>query len=308
MKSEGLSGLMPILATPFSENAELDVKSLARVVEFQLESRVDGVAVFGMASEGFAISRAERSSILEVVAEVAGDKFPIVAGVNGTSSANAIEQGKEALDGGACALMVLPPFMVKPDSSQVRDFYSEVAAATKAPVMVQDAPGVTGVTMSVDQILELSRLEFVSSVKVESPPTFDKVASLNAALKASEFAVFGGNNAQFCVQEYSAGASGTMPACEIADLVGGLLRILASGEVGEARREWMRLLPLLAFGSQTGIAWEVHKEVLVYRGIIDSAAVRSPAKRMSSATRRLLHDILEDLDLPDLDAAVKSTA
>ncbi|WP_244632021.1 dihydrodipicolinate synthase family protein [Microbacterium sp. Se63.02b] len=143
-----LHGLMPILATPFDESGRLDRESLRRLVEFQLASGVDGVAVFGMASEGFALTTEERRVILDDVVGVVDGRVPVIAGVNGTSTATSIEQSLLAEEGGADALMVLPPFMVKPPAGTLVDFYGEVAAATSLSVMVQDAPGVTGVAMA----------------------------------------------------------------------------------------------------------------------------------------------------------------
>ncbi|AIJ25622.1 dihydrodipicolinate synthase family protein [Amycolatopsis methanolica] len=46
------TGLIPILATPFTADGELDLPSLRSLVEFQLSCGVEGLAVFGMASEG----------------------------------------------------------------------------------------------------------------------------------------------------------------------------------------------------------------------------------------------------------------
>lgn len=164
-----LHGLMPILATPFDESGALDRAGLRRLVEFQLASGVDGVAVFGMASEGFALTTEERRTILDDVVRVVDGRIPVIAGVNGTSTATSIEQALLAEEGGADALMVLPPFMVKPPAATLVDFYGDVAAATSLSVMVQDAPGVTGVVMAPALIAEIARLDGVDSVKVEAP-------------------------------------------------------------------------------------------------------------------------------------------
>lgn len=289
-------GLVPILATPFEPDGALDCPSLRRLVEFQLASGVDGVAVFGMASEGFALTADDRRRILATVSDVVAGAVPIVAGVNGTSTVTAIEQARE-IGGSATALMVLPPFMVKPSPAQLVDFYGDVAATTDAEVMVQDAPGSTGVAMSPSLIVELSKLHGVTSVKVESPPTAPKVSAVVDAIDGADFAVLGGQNSLFALEEYSRGAIGTMPACEFPDLLAPVLTDWASGRRAEARAAFTRLLPLIQFGLQQGIAWAVHKEVLVARGVIANASVRSPARDLDAAGRASLADILTDLDM-----------
>ncbi|MBB4905379.1 dihydrodipicolinate synthase family protein [Actinophytocola algeriensis] len=285
-------GLVPILATPFLPDGSLDLPSLRRLTEFQLASGVDGVAVFGMASENFALTAAERDVVLRSVTDVVAGAVPVVAGVAATSTVTALEQ-VAAFDG-VSAVMVLPPFMVKPGRAQLVEFYASVAAAGPE-VMVQDAPGATGVAMPVPLIVELAKLPGVTSVKVESPPAAPKVAAVVDAVGDPEFAVLGGQNAQFCLAEYAGGAVGTMPACEFPDL---LAPVLADWRSPSARAAFTRLLPLVLAGLQQGIAWSIHKEVLVRRGIIAHATVRSPAGTPSRATLAELDTVLADLELP----------
>ncbi|WP_102193186.1 dihydrodipicolinate synthase family protein [Microbacterium aurantiacum] len=300
-----LHGLMPILATPFDEAGALDRDSLRRLVEFELASGVDGVAVFGMASEGFALTADERRTILDDVVRIVDRRVPVVAGVNGTSTATSIEQALIAEEGGADALMVLPPFMVKPPAATLVDFYGEVAAATALSVMVQDAPGVTGVSMPPALIAEIARLDGVDSVKIEAPPTAPKVGAVVDAVGDSDFAVLGGQNAQFCLEEYARGAVGTMPACEFPDLLAPVLADFVAGRVDDARAGFRRMLPLVLIGLQGGIAWAVHKEVLVARRIIEHATVRYPAARLDAGSRAAVDLVIEELDLPRLPASVR---
>ena len=226
-------GLVPILATPFLPDGSLDRPGLRRLTTFQLNSGAQGVGVFGMASEGFALTGHERAQILSDVVGVLGGAIPVIAGVAATSTTTAVEQAKQAEAGGASALMVLPPFMAKPSQSQIVDFYGTVAAAVSTEVMVQDAPGATGVTMSVSLIAELSALAGVTSVKIEAPPTAPKVGAVFAAIDRDSFAVLGGQNSQFVLDEYARGAVGTMPACEFTDE---LALVLAEWDAGGKRR------------------------------------------------------------------------
>ncbi|MER6461983.1 dihydrodipicolinate synthase family protein [Streptomyces sp. NPDC001288] len=292
------TGLIPILATPFTDTGRLDVASLRSLVEFQLAGGVDGLAVFGMASEGFALTGEERAVILRVVRDVAGDGVPLVAGVNGTSTVLALEQARQAAAGGADQLMVLPPFLAKPGRQQVIDFYGEIAAAGEADIMIQDAPGVTGVPIDVAAIAALAAVPGITSVKVEAAPTPPKVAAV-ADVAPAGFAVLGGQNALSLIEEHAAGSVGTMPACEFADLLRGVLDDLRAGNRRAARAAFGRLLPLIHLGMRPGQAWAVHKEVLRRRGVIASATVRLPAQELDPATAGALDDILEDLRLPD---------
>lgn len=286
------TGLIPILATPFTDAGELDVPSLRTLVEFELASGADGLAVFGMASEGFALTAAERAVILREVRAVAGADVPIVAGVNGTSTVGALEQVRAAE--GADQVMVLPPFLVKPAPGQLIEFFGEVAERGGIPVMIQDAPGVTGTAIGVSTVAELAGISRINSIKVEAPPTPPKIA----ALRDTGLAVLGGQNAQALIEEYDNGSVGTMPACEFTDLLRPIIDDLAAGRRADARAAFTRILPLIHIGVRPGQAWAVHKEVLVRRGVIASAAVRLPARPLESVTAKALAEILDELALP----------
>lgn len=292
-----VQGLVPILATPFQPDGSLDLPGLRRLTEFQLASGVDGVAVLGMASEAFALTAAERRLVTSAVAEVVAGQVPLVVGVAATSTVTAVEQTREAAAGGAGTVMVLPPYMVPPSPAQLPSFYASVAAVGPE-VMVQDAPGVTGVAMSPQQIAELSSIPGVTSVKVEAPPTALKVAAVVDRLDEPGFVVLGGQNAQFLLDELAAGAVGSMPACEIPDLLSAVFTDWRAGRYDDARARFDLLLPLLVFGLQSGIAWAVHKEVLVRRGLIEHATVRVPARELDGTARAGLTAILDRLDLP----------
>lgn len=294
-----LSGLIPILATPFCSDGALDLPSLARLAEYQLASGAAAVATFGLASETFALSAEDREFVLGTVVKVVrslAPDAPVVAGVAATGIHPALEQGRAAIDGGATALMVLPPFLVRPADDQLTEFFGELASSLGVPVMIQDAPAVTGIPMSVRLIAEMGQLPGVDFVKVEAAPTAPKVSAIASLADGGKLRVFGGQNAQFLLDELERGAIGTMPACEFTDYLAGVLRAWNAGERAEAAARFHELLPLLVYGLQSGIAWAVHKEVLVRRGIIANARVRAPARPLDAASLHGLLRLLRPLE------------
>ncbi|RBM04869.1 dihydrodipicolinate synthase family protein [Streptomyces sp. PT12] len=299
--SNVVRGLVPVLATPFQPDGALDLPSLRTLTEFQLDAGAEGVAVFGMASEGFALTAQDREAILREVTAVVAGAVPVVAGVGATSLATALEQAGQALTRGASALMVLPPFLAKPSPGQLVEFYGALGEATGGSLMVQDAAATTGVPMPVPLLAELGGLPGVDSVKIESSPTPTKCAAMVAAAPGG-FDVLGGQNALFLLDELAAGSVGTMPACEFTDLLRVVLDDAAAGHDERAQAGFERLLPLIRYGMQPGLAWAVHKEVLVERGLIASATVRLPAAALPRSAAAGLRRILARLALPPVGA------
>lgn len=193
--------------------------------------------------------------------------------------------------------MVMPPIIEhveEADATELESFYQYIHDACGIPVMVQDAPKVTGVGMSPSLLARLALIDGVDYAKVEEQPSFPKIREVSGHT-ASEFGVFGGMNALFFLEEMASGAVGTMPACEFTDLLAEVLSAWEESDHALARKRFNRLLPLVRFGLQPGISWAVHKEVLVRRGVIDSAFVRPPAKPLDSAVKEALNTIVDDL-------------
>ncbi|RRD04695.1 dihydrodipicolinate synthase family protein [Arachnia propionica] len=308
MESAGLDGVVPVLATPFSTGGDLDRASLRRLVEFEVAAGASGLAVFGMASETFVLTDEERIAILQDVVDVA--PLPVVAGISATGLAPARVQLTRYAELGARVMMVLPPFLVKPAPGQLVEFFGALgthAVGLGVEVMVQDAPGASGVTMTPQLIAELAALPGVTSVKVEAPPTVPKMCELTGALAGTRMRLLGGLNAQFLIDELDCGAVATMPGCELTDLLVPIVQAHRAGETTAARRGFERVLPLIVWGLQPGYAWAVHKEVLVHRGIIADATVRAPARRATSRMRELLHQVLTALELRGLPVGAGAT-
>ena len=104
--NERLSGVCPILPTPFCEDDTIDCGSLEREVNFLLDSGVSGIALFGNASEAFALTAAEKQQIAELVVRVNNGRVPLVFGAGGTGIEPAIDSAQWAYKNGADVLAI----------------------------------------------------------------------------------------------------------------------------------------------------------------------------------------------------------
>lgn len=296
-----LTGVCPILPTPFDGENKIDVESLKRVVRFMLECKVSGIALFGNASEAFALTQEEKELIARVVVAENAGAVPLIFGAGGTSTETALVSCRWAESAGADVLMIMPPYMIKPNGKQVYDYYAAIASAVHTPIMIQDAPGASGVNMDVNTIVRLAReYEMIQYVKAEAPPTFQKVKAL-AEAAGDELTIFGGLNALCFYEELEAGAVGTMPAGEFPDVLVKMFDLYQAGKKSEAKKVFHAYLPFIRLGNQPGnIAMAVHKEILKKGGIFTTANVRSPFVPTTEFLRQLLFDCVADMDLKAL--------
>ncbi|MFD0962238.1 dihydrodipicolinate synthase family protein [Paenibacillus chungangensis] len=295
MTSSALKGVYPILATPFTSTGEVDEQSLRELVRFQLQAKVNGIALFGNASEMYTLLDKERELIADIVKDEVKGAVPLVFGSGHTGLEGAVHLSRWAQSAGADALMVLPPYMVKPDSERMEEYFGAIAKAVDIPIMLQDAPIASGISIPVSMMIKLSKsYDNITHVKVEAPPTTVKITQV---MEQSEgrLSVFGGLNGIYYYEELCRGATGTMPACEFPDICVRIYELFCEGRRDEARELFYSYLPFIRIGTIAGYATAVHKEVLLAGGVIKSAYVRNPNAPVDAILRKEIFDSLRGL-------------
>jgi 4-hydroxy-tetrahydrodipicolinate synthase len=275
-----LRGIFPIVVTPFHDDGAIDYDSLDRLIDYLLVQGVHGLGLFGNASEGYTLTGAERTAMLKHIARRVDGKVPLVVSSGSTGTDSAVAASIEARDLGATALMVLPPYFLKPDGDGLMFYFDAISKAAAIPIMVQDAPLMTQVAMPVALLARMAReIEHVRSVKVEAPPTAPKVGAL-AIAAAGKLALFGGLNGNFLIEEWSRGAVGTMPSSDMTWVYVEVLRLLEAGDQADAWTLFSRALPLIRYELQPGLGVSAAKHNLVAEGVLSSARVRHPTSNI----------------------------
>ncbi|MBM3724526.1 MAG: dihydrodipicolinate synthase family protein [Acidobacteria bacterium] len=281
-----LRGVYPIVVTPFHDDGTVDYASLDRLVEYLLEQGAHGLGLFGNASEGYTLLAEERTAMLTQIVRRVNGRVPLVASSGHTGTLAAAALSREAQDLGADALMVLPPYLLKPDGEGLMVYFDAISKAVSIPIMVQDAPLMTQVAMPAALLARMAReIENVRSAKVEAPPTAPKIAALRQALGESGggFAIFGGLNGQFLIEEFERGAAGIMPSSDITSTYVAIWNHLERGEKAAAWRKFTEALPLIRYELQPGLGVSAAKHNLAAAGVIRSAAVRHPTQALNAA-------------------------
>jgi 2-keto-3-deoxy-L-arabinonate dehydratase len=274
------AGVFPILCTTFAEDGALDLESQQRLVDHLLEAGAHGLGLFGNASEGYALTGAERVSILKLVRNQVDGRIPLVVSTGHTGTDAAAEMSREARDLGADALMVLPPYYVKTDGDGLMFYFDAISRASGVPIMVQDAPLMTQVALPPALLARMAReIEQVRLVKLEAPPTAPKVSAVAAA---SDIIVFGGLNGQFFIEEVERGSRGVMPGSDMIPMFVDVWNRLAAGDRTGAWRAFTRALPLVRFELQPGLGVSAMKHNLAAAGVIRSARVRHPTASLDA--------------------------
>jgi len=203
------SGVFHIMATPFTDGGELDTQELPRLVDAALATGITGLTLLGIAGEAHRLTDEERRRVVEgVVKEVRG-RVPVVVGVSASGTHLATSFTRMAQEHGANGLMVAPPTGLK-NLDAVAEYYRTVAAAASVPLVLQDEPVTTQVTMPAAFMARLcGEIPAIEAVKLEEAPTLPKITRIRDLL-GRRVAIFGGLGGVYFFEELSRGADGAM--------------------------------------------------------------------------------------------------
>src|SRR5688572_11619342 len=180
-----LTGVHPILSTPFDEARRIDVESLDREVEYLIAAGVDGIGL-GLASEVPLLAEEERDLLLRTVVSQARGRVKVVMKSDAAGTDLAIRYSRRAAELGADALMIMPPGGAS--GPLVRAYFVEIAEAVDLPIFMQDVPMAQVPPALAAQIAR--EHDHAWYLKAESPPTAPRVAEAVAAAEG-RLVVFG---------------------------------------------------------------------------------------------------------------------
>ncbi|MBI3968403.1 MAG: dihydrodipicolinate synthase family protein [Chloroflexi bacterium] len=290
--AEPFHGIYNIMATPFTPDGEIDEESLRNLVEFQIGHRVHGLAILGILGEVHRLSDAERQRVTRVVIDQVKGRVPVVVGTGHSGTKVAVWLSQDAAAAGAAALLLPPPGYSKPTPDALFEYYRAVSEAVSIPVVVQDEPATTGVTMPPDLFARLaSNLAGCRYAKVEDPPTPSKITRIRAL--TDRLGIFGGLGGAYLLEELHRGAAGTMTGFAFPEILVEIYTRYAGGDVEGATELFFEYVPLIRYEAQIGIGLAIRKEVLRLRGAIRHNTVRAPAAGIDETTRRELHALVE---------------
>lgn len=291
-----LKGVLPIAPTPFQDNGDLDLDGMRRVLDCMIDQGVDAICILANYSEQFALTDAERDTLLALSTEHVAGRVPIIATISHFSTRIAAERAKRAASAGAVMVMMMPPYHgagLRADEDGMLEHFAGVAEAGGLPIMIQDAP-LSGVALTVQFLARLAReVSLVRYFKIEVPGTAAKLRALIAAAGDFIHGPFDGEEGITLMADLDAGAKGTMTSAMYSDLIKPIVEAHAAGRRGEAASLYGRLLPLINFENrQCGLRGT--KTVMKEGGVIKSDAVRHPQMALPTTTRRELMELVRE--------------
>ena len=270
-----LTGVLPVLATPFDASRDIDFAALDAQVQWVFDQGVNGV-VMGMVSEALRLSSEERDQLAGAICRAADGRGTVVTSVGAESLHTALRHARVAESCGATAVMAIPPVATAAEEEEILRYYAALVRAIDIPVVVQDASGYLGRPLSVELQARLFH-EFGDRAlfKPEAQPIGPRLSALRDAT-GGRAAIYEGTGGLALVDSFHRGIVGTMPGPDVCWALVALWRALTDNDTARVAALHGPLCSLVSIQTSLDAFVAVQKHLLHRQGVISTTYARGP--------------------------------
>ncbi len=275
-------GVFPAVTTQFREDLSIDVKDTQRVVDDLIRDGVTGIIAMGTCGENNSLEPEEKRTLLSAIVEVVKRRVPVVVGVSEMTTPRAAKFAHDAETLGADGLMLLPAMVYVPKPEELIAHFTQVAEATKLPIMLYNNPTSYRVNIGTDVLEALKPVRNIVAVKESAADTRRFTDLFNAF--GERYTLFAGlddvafEGLLLGAQGWVSGLTSAFPQESVM-----LVKALKAGDITLARDIYRWFLPLLHLDAEHDLVQSIKlAEQIMGRG---SERVRMPRLPLSGARR-----------------------
>ncbi len=217
----------------------------ASIIEWQIQSGIDGLVPCGSTGESATLAHAEHERVIKITIEQARKRVPVVAGTGSNSTAEAIRLTTFAREIGADGALLISPYYNKPTQDGIFRHYKMIANAVDLPLLVYNIPGRTASNIAPETFARLCETRNIVGVK-EASGSMDQTSDIRR-LCGDRLTILSGDDALTLplmalgrARASSRPISNVMPR-EMHDLAAAAL----AGDFARAREIHYKMLPLM---------------------------------------------------------------
>lgn len=293
MKSSVFTGTCTALITPFRESGSIDYSAFAKQMDRQLEAGIDALCVCGTTGESAALTVQEHIHLVDFCVGHADGRCKVIAGSGSNDTAAALYLCQHAQESGADALLVVTPYYNKTTQSGLVKHYEFLADRMKTPLILYNVPSRTGLTFTPETYQILSQHPNINGVKEASGDL--SLIARTLALCGEDLNLWSGNDDQ-TVPLLSLGAKGLISVVSnlIPETMSELTHCWLRGDTDKARQLQLTYTPL--FGALFSQVNPIPIKAAMEEVGLDSGILRLPLTKMDPTERRVLKELLQNLD------------
>jgi 4-hydroxy-tetrahydrodipicolinate synthase len=160
-----LGRLLTAIATPFDSNLQVDYARFRELANRLIDEGAAGLVVCGTTGESPTLTHEEKIRLFREAKDAVGSRAAIVANTGTYNTAESVALTKEAAALGVDGIMAVVPYYSKPTQDGMEAHFTAIAAAAGLPLIMYNIPGRTGVMMSAETTIRLSRVPNIAGVK-----------------------------------------------------------------------------------------------------------------------------------------------
>ncbi len=200
------NGSAVAIVTPFKEG-KVDQEGFIKLIDFHLDNDTQALIVLGTTGEAATQTDEERNLLISTAVERVEGRIPVIVGTGTNNTEKSIKYTKEAEALGADGVLVVTPYYNKGTQKGLIAHFTEIAKATKLPVILYNVPSRTGVNLAPDTVSVLSKVENIIGVK-EAGGNISQVLEIKR-LVPEDFKIYSGNDDQV-IPIYACGGHGVI--------------------------------------------------------------------------------------------------
>ena len=194
MKDVIFKGCATAIVTPFDENDNINFDEFRKLINFQIDNKIDGIVVCGTTGEASTLSKEEKEELIKYCVKIVNKRMPVIAGVGSNNTKNVIENEAYAESVGADGLLIVTPYYNKTTQKGIVEHYKIIAENTNLPIILYNVPGRTGVDIHPETYFELSNIKNIVAIK-EASGDISKVLKIRSLCKGN-LNIYSGNDDQ----------------------------------------------------------------------------------------------------------------
>ncbi len=291
----GLHGVVPPTITAFDADGDLAPEQCAAHARYVVEGGCHGAFPLGTNGEEPLVTPEEHGRVVEAVVDEVGGEVPVIAGVGGPSTRQAVANARRVTRAGADGVVAVTPYYYPVDVGAAVAHYEAVTGAVDCPVYVYHIPPRTGNQLSLAAWERIAALEGVAGLKDSSK---DVPWFAQAMARAPDLTYLVGSDSLLHAG-FGIGATGAVSAVAnvFPSLVVDCYDAYLDGD-WEAVREIQGRMFEVRGALKSGPYMAGVKTALDVLDVpVDPGPLREPLRRMDAADRETLATRLNDLGL-----------
>ena len=243
MKKKLFTGVATALATPFTDTG-INLKEFENFIDLQIKSGINALVVCGTTGEASTMTKDEKIDLIKCAISVCNKRVPIIVGTGSNNTSIAIEMSKLAEKLGADGLLIVTPYYNKTTQNGLIEHYKSIANSVDLPIILYNVPSRTGMSISPETCLELSKIENIVGIK-EASGNISKVAQISA-LCGDNLPIYSGNDDQI-LPILSLGGQGVISVLSNINpsLVLNITNSFFTGNINNSKSYQLKALPII---------------------------------------------------------------